>query len=97
MVQSAEQPVIVEFGVDVGCVRCDDMRPQVAELSRELEGTASFVRVDFNANRVLATQYGASVCPSYVIFNQGQAIATQTYPTSADMILIALESQESHP
>ena len=94
LVATSDQPVVVEFGVDFGCVRCDDMRRQVAELSRELEGTASVVRVDFNANRQLASEYGANICPSYVIFDQGKAVATRSYPTSADMIRIALPERE---
>ena len=93
LVESSDSPVVVEFGVDIGCARCDDMRRQVAELSRNLEGTAQVVRVDFNANRELAAQFGANVCPSYVIFDQGQAISAHSYPTSADLIRIDLESR----
>ena len=92
LVQSSDRPVIIEFGVNIGCARCGDMHSQVAELARELEGTARVVRVDFNANRQLAAQYGADVCPSYVVFQQGRAVSTQSYPTSADRIRIDLES-----
>ena len=95
LVQNSKQPVVVEFGVDFGCARCDDMRTQVSDLAQELEGTASVVRVDFNANRELAAGYGANICPSYVIFDQGQVVSTRSYPTSADMIRIDLESQST--
>ena len=90
LIETSERPVVVEFGVDIGCARCDEMRSQVAELAQELKGAASVVRVDYNANRQLAAQYGATICPSYVIFQQGQIVSTRTYPTSADMIRIDL-------
>ena len=92
LVQSSPQPVVVEFGVDFACARCDDMRGQIADLAQELEGTARVVRVDFNANRELAAQYGANICPSYVIFDQGRVVNMRSYPTSADMIRTDLVS-----
>ena len=30
VVQQSDRPVLVEFGVNFGCVRCDDMRPHHA-------------------------------------------------------------------
>lgn len=87
-----DELVLVEFGVNFGCVRCDDMRPQVARLADEFEGQAKVVRVDFNANRGLAAQLGANICPSYVLFQRGKVVVTRSYPTSADLLTADLDA-----
>src|SRR5687768_17170272 len=60
LVKHSDGPLLVEFGVNFGCFRCDEMRPQLAQLASEVEDRAKVVRVDFNANRSLAGQYGAN-------------------------------------
>lgn len=96
LVQLAERPVLVEFGVNFGCIRCDQMRPEMARLFREVEGRADVVRVDFNANQQLAVQLGATICPSYVLFDQGRVVVARSFPTSADLLAADLESVLAH-
>lgn len=91
-VQRSERPLLVEFGVNFGCNRCDQMRPEMTRLARELEGRADVVRVDFNANRQLTAQFGATICPSYVLFHQGQVVAKRSFPMSADLLAADLGS-----
>lgn len=92
LVQQSEQPILVEFGVDVACFRCEEMRPHVGRLAREFAGRARVVRVDFNANRQLAARFGANICPSYALINQGQVVATRCFPTSGDLIAAELDA-----
>ena len=91
-VQRSECPLLVEFGVDFGCYRCDQMRHEMTSLAREFEGRADVLRVDFNRNRRLAASFGATICPSYVLFDQGQVVTKRSFPTSADLLAADLES-----
>lgn len=92
LVQQKDELVLVEFGVNFGCVRCDDMRPQIARLADEFENRAKVVRVDFDANRQLAAQFGADICPSYVLFRDGELVVTRSHPISADLIAADLDA-----
>ena len=91
-VQHSERPLLVEFGVNFGCYRCDQMRPGMTNLAREFEGRADVVRVDFNFNRQLAARFGTTICPSYVLFDRGQVVAKRSFPTSADLLALDLAS-----
>lgn len=95
LVRQSDEPVLVEFGVDFGCGRCNDMRPHVARLVSEFQGRVQVVRVDFNANRELAVRSGADVCPSYVLFHDGSPVVTRRYPTSADLLAADLAAVAS--
>lgn len=88
----SERPLLAEFGVDFGCYRCDQMRTQMTSLAREFEGQADVVRVDFNVNRRLAAQLGVTVCPSYVLFDQGQVVVRRSFPVTADLLATDLRS-----
>ncbi|MEQ8853867.1 thioredoxin domain-containing protein [Gimesia sp.] len=82
LLQNADKPVLIEFSVMTGCFRCNEMRPEVKQLRELLAGRVEMVRMDFNANQALASSLGATVCPSYVLFSNGQPLWTQNYPVS---------------
>ena len=92
LIRQSSQPVLVEFGVDFACHRCDQMKPQIIQLAQQFEGQAKIVRVDFNANHQTAIRYGATICPSYVIFDKTRPVRTRGFPTSADLLSLDLES-----
>ncbi len=86
LINSSERPVLVEFSVLSGCYRCDDMRSPIRQKATELLQQADVVRIDFNLNQSLAREVGATVCPSYVVYSQGQVASVRTWPTSADFV-----------
>ncbi len=88
-VSSCDTPVLVEFGVDYQCERCRQMKGGVEELADKFSGKAEVVRVDFNSNAPLVAQFGGTICPTYVFFQDGQPVRTESFPVSADI----LESQ----
>jgi thioredoxin 1 len=92
VVQQSDRPVLVEFGVNFGCARCDDMQPQMERLASDFDGRARVIRVDFNANRQLVAQYGGNICPTYVLFKHGKPVVTRSYPTSADLLAADLDA-----
>lgn len=96
----SEHPVLVEFGVSFGCFRCDQMQPQMPLLAQRFEDRLDVIRVDFNTNRQLASQFGATICPSYVLFDDSRVVAARSFPTSADLIASDVEtllSSEGRP
>ena len=86
LISSSERPVLVEFSVLSGCYRCDDMRSPIRRKATELQQQADVVRIDFNLNQKLAREVGATVCPSYVVYSQGQVASVRTWPTSPDFV-----------
>ncbi|WP_350200053.1 thioredoxin family protein [Gimesia maris] len=93
LVQSSEEPVLVEFSVMTGCFRCNDMRPQVQQLRDDLRGRVEIVRMDFHSNQTLAASLGATVCPSYVLFSNGQPLWAQNYPSSGGLLSSKVSQQ----
>ena len=91
LIRHSKLPVLVEFVVDFGCPRCDQMKSEMAHLAQQYEGQATVVRVDFNAHRQTAVRYGATICPSYVVFDRSHAVRTRSFPTSADLLSTDLE------
>lgn len=86
LLQNADRPVLIEFSVMTGCFRCDEMRPEVKQLRELLDDRVELARMDFNANQALASSLGANVCPSYVLFSNGQPLWTENYPVSGGVI-----------
>ncbi|MCA9109685.1 MAG: hypothetical protein KDA52_07045 [Planctomycetaceae bacterium] len=85
-VEQSRRPVVVEFGVPIGCFRCNDMRAQYDQLADTFSEEISFFRVDFNASANIASKYGATICPSYVVFSSGKPVDCYRYPTSMDLL-----------
>ena len=91
-VKESELPVLVEFGVDYQCERCAQMRKGIVEFGEKLEGRAKVVRVDFNANAAMVAELGGTICPTYVLFQDGSPVFTESFPISVDMLESRLES-----
>ena len=91
-VSTSELPVLVEFGVDYQCERCWQMKPSVVDLGERFLGRASVIRVDYNLNPGLVAKYGGTICPTYVFFQDGQPVRTESFPTSSDLLASHLES-----
>lgn len=91
-VSTSELPVLVEFGVDFRCERCRQMQESVCELEERFRERAKIVRVDFNANGALVSQFGGTICPTYVFFQNGKPIRTESFPVSADILESYLDS-----
>ena len=84
--QGSETPVLVEFGVDFNCPRCAQTKSEAVRLREALEGNVDVIRVDFNANAQMVAQLGGTVCPTYVLFDQGAPVITRSFPVSMDLL-----------
>ncbi|MEM9644675.1 MAG: thioredoxin domain-containing protein [Planctomycetota bacterium] len=85
-VQASESPVLVEFGVDFNCPRCAQTKSDIVRLSESLADDIDVIRVDFNANAQTVAQLGGTICPTYVLFDQGQPVMTRSFPVSIDLL-----------
>jgi thioredoxin 1 len=86
LIANSNKPVLVEFGVEVGCFRCDELRPQIEKLAEQYAGRATVCRVNLHMDRQFASQLGVAVCPTYIAFVDGQERFRISYPTSGDLI-----------
>jgi hypothetical protein len=91
LTQSVDQPLIVEFSVPHGCVRCAEMRPKVERIASEQSASISIKRADFVANQPLLQSLGATVCPTYVLFTPNAPPQIHTSPD----ILISMASHST--
>ena len=96
-ISSAKSPILVEFSVPTGCYRCDQMRQQIDMLAKNSAGRLQVCRVNLTYERSLATQFGISVCPTYVVFDAGKEVFRQSYPTSGDLLLAELNGVLAAP
>ncbi len=62
------------------------MEVSVLDLGDRFKGRAGVIRVDFNANAKMVSQLGGGVCPTYVLFQDGKPIHTESFPVSADIL-----------
>lgn len=91
LLNSSAEPILVEFGVETGCARCDELRPQVERLADQFSGRAKVRRINLNAERALVTQLGVTICPTYIAYVDGPEAFRISYPTSADLIASQLD------
>ena len=89
-VATSEKPVLVEFGVDFNCGRCESMKPDMVQFAQKYKEDAHIVRVDFTNNVDLVSEYGGTVCPTYVLFDDGRPVLVESHPTSVDLLESAL-------
>ena len=68
------------------CDRCRQMNTPILDLGDRFEGRAELIRVDFNANVKMVSQLGGNICPTYVLFQDGNPILTESFPVSVDIL-----------
>lgn len=95
LVTAPEGATLLEFCVPVGCYRCDEMRPSINDFAQEEAGRLTVRRVDLNDERQFAARHGVTVCPTYVVFRDGEEVYRAAYPTSADLIASAVDDSLS--
>ena len=72
-VLDANQPVLVDFWAEL-CGPCRMLAPVIDELATEFDGKAKIGKVDIDANRDAAVNYGIQSIPSVIIFKNGEVV-----------------------
>jgi thioredoxin 1 len=75
-VLSADQPVLVDFWAE-WCGPCRMIAPALEEISRELEGQVTVVKLNIDDNPDAPARYGVRGIPTMILFKNGEPAATK--------------------
>ena len=90
-VLDADQPVLVDFWAE-WCGPCRMLAPVIDELATEFDGKAKIGKVDIDANRDAAVNYGIQSIPSIIIFKNGEVVNKFVGISPKDELANALEA-----
>ncbi len=71
----SDQPVLVDFWAE-WCAPCRALGPIIESLSENYDGRVRVAKVDVDANRQVAKQFGIRSIPTVILFNKGQIVET---------------------
>lgn len=69
-------PVLVDFWAE-WCGPCRQMSPILDELSKDMGKKVKVVKVNIDQNPETPTQYGVRGIPTFVLFKDGEPVATK--------------------
>ena len=73
---NSKTPVVVDFWAE-WCGPCKMIGPSLEELSDELAGKVTIVKINIDENPRTPQKYGVRGIPTMMIFSQGQVAATK--------------------
>lgn len=89
-VLKSDLPVLVDFYAD-WCNPCKMMAPVVASLAGELQGRCKVGKCDVQENMAIAQKYRIASIPNFMMFQNGEPVASFLGMMSADELCSLVE------
>ncbi len=94
-VSKSPVPVLIDFFA-VWCPPCRMMEPVMEKLAEEFAGKVAFGKVNVDENMELATRFGISAVPTFILFKNGKmlgrVIGARDYESFKAILEEAVES-----
>ena len=74
-VLQSDQPVLVDFWAE-WCAPCRALGPVIESLAEDYDGRAKVAKLDVDANREIAMQFGIRSIPTVLLFDNGLIVDT---------------------
>ena len=87
----SDQPVLVDFWAE-WCGPCRMLAPTIDELAGEYEGRAKVGKLDVDANKEVATQFGIMSIPTVLVLKNGELVKKFVGLSGKDDLAAALDS-----
>lgn len=88
---SGDKPVLVDFFAE-WCGPCQTMAPVLKDLSLDIKGKATILKVDIDKNPQAAHAFQVRGVPTFMIFKNGKSVWRQSGAMPKSELLRALEN-----
>ena len=91
-VVNSERPVLVDFWAE-WCGPCKQIAPVVEEIASEHSDKLKVCKMDVDANRETAVQFGIRSIPTLLIFKNGEVAGSQIGAISKQQLLEFIQAE----